>query len=102
MPETERAILTYEKLTGIEAAIAVITSDMRYVKECAEQGKLADGRTDGAVSKAQSTADDAVVDARLANKRLDKMIWWMLATLIGMVITVGGAVMIFLIQKGLK
>ena len=101
MPEAERAILTYEKLSNIETDISSLVDDMKTVKKCVEDGKLSDGEAGNSIKKAQATADSATQIGELANKRIDKIIWAVAATLISMIITVGAAVIIFLLQRGL-
>lgn len=102
MPETERAILTYEVLSSLDKGINELKEDMRYVKKCADEGKLNDNDAENAIKKAQASGDEGIKIGSLANQRIDKMIWWIAATLIGTMITVGSAIIVFLIQKGLR
>ena len=58
MPETERAILTYEVLSSLDKGINELKEDMRYVKKCADEGKLNDNDAENAIKKAQASGDE--------------------------------------------
>lgn len=102
MPETERAILTYEVLTRLDNGIAELKEDMKYVKKCADDGQLLDAEARNKIEKAQATAESAKASASFANRRIDKFLTWALVTLIGAIITIATAIIIFLTQRGLS
>jgi hypothetical protein len=102
MPESERAILTYEVLSNMDNGIEQLKSDMDTVKKCATEGARLDALRDAAITKAQLAGEEGQKIGTLANRRIDKIVWAVAAFSVTTLISLIIALVTMLLQRGIK